>query len=142
MIDIRDYRGLLKRAREKIPEELSEGERFKVPDLDIMYEGKTTVLRNFGAIVDTIRRDREHFLKYLLRELGTPGTLDGTRVIFQTKLEPLKIRGKIMDYVETYVICSECRRPDTHLVKDERTNLIVCDACGARRPVIPRKAKT
>ena len=136
-----DYKALLARARGKIPEELSGGERFKVPEPEVMYEGKTTVLRNFGAIVDTLRRDKEHFLRYLLKGLGTPGTFDGTRVIFQTKIPSAKIRERVSNYVETYVICSECRRPDTHLVKDDRTTIIVCDACGAKRPVIARKAK-
>ncbi|MDD5503014.1 MAG: translation initiation factor IF-2 subunit beta [Candidatus Thermoplasmatota archaeon] len=136
-----DYKELLARARTKIPEQLSDGERFKVPEPDVLYEGKTTVLRNFGNIVDTIRRDKEHFLKYLLKELGTPGTLDGTRVIFQTKIPSAKISERVSNYVETYVICSECRRPDTHIVKDDRTTTIVCDACGAKRPVIARKAR-
>ncbi len=136
-----DYKALLARARGKIPEELSDGERFKVPEPEVMYEGKTTVLRNFGAIVDTLRRDKEHFLKYLLKELGTPGTFDGTRVIFQTKIPSAKISERVNNYVETYVTCSECRRPDTHIVKDARTTTIVCDACGAKRPVIARKAK-
>jgi translation initiation factor 2 subunit 2 len=73
--------------------------------------GKDHRLRNFGNIVDTLRRDREHFLKYLLKELGTPGTFDGTRVIFQTRNTFAKIAERINNYVETYVICSECRRP-------------------------------
>ena len=38
-------------------------------------------------------------------------------------------------------MCSECNRPDTHLVKQGRTTLIRCDACGAFRSVKSRKKK-
>jgi len=38
-------------------------------------------------------------------------------------------------------MCSECSRPDTHLVKKGRQLLIRCDACGAFRSVKSRKKK-
>jgi translation initiation factor 2 subunit 2 len=38
-------------------------------------------------------------------------------------------------------MCSECNRPDTHLVKQGRTTLIRCDACGAFRSIRSRKKK-
>ncbi len=38
---------------------------------------------NFGEIADVLNRDPEHLLKFLLRELGTAGKVEGTRVIFQ-----------------------------------------------------------
>jgi translation initiation factor 2 subunit 2 len=48
----------------------------------------------------------------------------------------------IRNYVEDYVICSECGRPDTRLVKDGRIPVLRCDACGGHRPVKKRKVKT
>ena len=48
----------------------------------------------------------------------------------------------IKSYVEDYVICSECGKPDTRLVKDDRVMLLRCDACGSHRPVRKRKART
>jgi len=47
----------------------------------------------------------------------------------------------LKEYIDTYVMCSECNRPDTHLVKQGRTILIRCDACGAFRSVRSRKKK-
>ena len=46
----------------------------------------------------------------------------------------------IKSYVEDYVICSECGKPDTRLVKDDRVMILRCDACGSHRPVRKRKA--
>ena len=41
----------------------------------------------------------------------------------------------IVSYVKSYVICSQCRAPDTSFIKEARTTLLKCQACGATRPV-------
>ena len=39
----------------------------------------------------------------------------------------------------TYVVCTECGRPDTKIVKEDRVMVLECEACGARRPIAVRK---
>jgi len=75
------YEQLLQRAKQALPAALTSGERFQIPAPEIVIEGKTTILRNFEDIVSAIRRDPNMVLTYLLRELGTAGTLDGRRVV-------------------------------------------------------------
>lgn len=135
-----EYDSLLKRAREKLPEVVISHERFKVPEADVFLEGKTTVLRNFEDIVTAINRDSQQVLAYLLRELGTAGTIDGRRAVFKGRVTPSQIEARINGYVETYVLCSECNRPDTKIEKDGRITILMCEACGAHRPVEVRKA--
>lgn len=130
-----DYDELLERARESLPEKVITRERFKVPDVDVLIEGKTTVLRNFDEIASAVNREPSQILVYLLRELGTAGTIDGKRVVFKGRVPPNQIENRLRGYVETFVLCSECRRPDTRLVKEGRVTLLECDACGAHRPV-------
>ncbi len=134
-----DYESLLERAREKLPEKIITHERFKIPDADVFIEGKTTVLRNFEDIVNAINRDTQQVLAYLLRELGTAGTIDGRRAVFKGRVTPPQIEDRIQGYIDTYVLCSECKRPDTRIEKDGRITILVCDACGAHRPVEVRK---
>ena len=62
-------------------------------------------------------------------------------MVFQGKIPARSIQDKLKDYIDTFVMCSECNRPDTHLVKQGRTTLIRCDACGAFRSVKSRKKK-
>jgi len=81
-------------------------------------------------------------MKFLLGELGTSGKIDGNRAIFNGKFEISLIKAIIKNYIDDYVICSECGRPDTRLVKDDRILLLRCDACGGHRPVRKRKART
>lgn len=134
-----NYKALLKKARDEMPEKVIHQERFEIPKAEVLYEGKSTVLRNFADIADTINREQEHFFAYLLRELGTAGTIDGRRGIFKGNISTRLINERIKDYVETFVLCSECGRPDTHLEREARTLVLRCDACGAFRPVTVRK---
>jgi putative translation initiation factor aIF-2 beta subunit len=98
-----DYLSLLDRAKAQLPETIEKHERFTVPEPDVFQEGKTTVLKNFGGIVDALRREPDHLLHYLLKELGTPGTVDGRRVIFKARLTPQQIKDRITTYTETFV---------------------------------------
>ncbi|MFQ6107176.1 MAG: translation initiation factor IF-2 subunit beta [Thermoplasmata archaeon] len=130
-----DYDTLLRRARDNLPERIITRERFKVPEVDVFLEGKTTVFRNLEEIASAINREPSQILVYLLRELGTAGTIDGKRVVFKGRVPASQIENRLKGFIETFVLCSECRRPDTRLVKEGRVTLLECDACGAHRPV-------
>ena len=43
-----DYFALLDRAKEKLPEVAENHDRFVIPEVDVMQEGKITVIRNFS----------------------------------------------------------------------------------------------
>ncbi|NLI73146.1 MAG: translation initiation factor IF-2 subunit beta [Euryarchaeota archaeon] len=135
-----DYLSLLGRAKEKLPETIEKHERFTIPEPDLLHEGKITTVRNFGAIIDALRREPEHLLHYLLRELGTPGQIEGQRLVLKAKISPAQFNDRITNYTETFVLCSECGRPDTHINKEGRILVLECEACGAHRPVRVRRA--
>jgi len=135
-----DYLSLLDRAKSCLPETIEGHERFSLPEIDVLQEGKITVIRNFIDITDKLRRDPLHVLQYLLRELGTPGNVEGRRTVLKAKLSANQISDRIQEYTDTFVICSECGLPDTHMLKEGRTHVLECEACGARRPVNAKKS--
>ena len=135
-----DYLSLLDRAKNCLPETIERHERFSLPELDVLQEGKITVIRNFIDITDRLRRDPQHVLQYLLRELGTPGNIDGRRSVLKAKIGTSQISERVQEYTDTFVICSECGLPDTHMLKEGRTLVLECEACGARRPVNAKKS--
>lgn len=139
---VENYEALLKKAYTGVTEPVESTERFSVPEVKAYIEGKTTVFENFAEIAGIIRRDQDHFMKFLLGELGTAGKIDGNRAIFNGKFEPSLLASLVKSYVDDYVICSECGKPDTRLVKDDRILLLRCDACGGHRPVRKRKARS
>jgi len=136
-----DYKKLLKRVLDDTSNKRVVEDRFKLPKAEIFYEGNTTVIKNFDKVSDAVNRDADLILKFLLGGVGTAGEIDGGRVVFQGKIPAKHIQDKLKEYIDTYVMCSECNRPDTHLVKQGRTILIRCDACGAFRSVRSRKKK-
>lgn len=81
-----DYLTLLSRAKAVCPETIENHDRFEIPELDILQEGKITVFRNFIDITDKLRRDPQHILQFLLKELGTPGNIEGRRAVFKAKI--------------------------------------------------------
>ena len=70
-----DYQSLLKRVHTATAKERIDDDRFKVPKVDVFYEGNTTVLKNFDKIIDVLNRDANHFLKFLLSSVGTAGEI-------------------------------------------------------------------
>jgi translation initiation factor 2 subunit 2 len=133
------YQALLERAHAKLPPVRTGAERFQVPDPDVMTDGKNTVIRNFQEITNVLRREPDHLIQFLAKELGCPGVLDLPRGVLKSRLTKDQIGQRIREYTAKYVICSECKRPDTHLKKEGRLTLLICEACGAQRPVTVRR---
>lgn len=136
---VNDYAEMLKRARERLPPVQVGSDRFQVPEPDVMTDGKNTVIRNFQEIAGVLRREPAHVIGHLARELGCPGVLDLPRGVLKSRIAKDAIQQRIREYTDKYVICSECKRPDTHLQKEGRLTLLICEACGAQRPVTVRR---
>ena len=130
-----DYEELLKKAMEKIPKRVEAEERFEVPKVESMIQGNQTIIKNFGEILEKLRREPKHLMKFLTKELAAPGSTDGTRAIFQGKFSQRIIQGKLENYVKEYVLCKVCGKPDTKLIKEDRIEMMKCEACGARSAV-------
>ena len=130
-----EYDALLDRARDRIPTDISERNRWTMPTPEVLVEGNQTIIRNFSSIVDAMDRDANHVYQYLINELGTSGTREQVRVMLKGRVPPKRIKEKIVAYVKTYILCEQCKAPDTRFIKEERTTLLKCQACGATRPV-------
>lgn len=130
-----EYEQLLNKAIEELPETIAGAERFNIEKVKGHIEGNKTVIINLKKIAKDMGRDENHLVKYLLRELATPGKIIGERVIFGTKVAASAINKKIKKYVSEFVYCSECGKPDTKLVEEKEINYLRCLACGAKKPV-------
>jgi len=130
-----NYEQLLNEAYKKIKPVETKIERFEVPKIEGHFQGRTTILTNLQQIASYLRRDINHVLKYLLRELATSGKIEGNRVILQTKIPSGKINDKIKSYIEEFVFCKECGKPDTELKKQGVFTFVHCLACGAKHSV-------
>ena len=129
------YEKLLDKAKSNLPEIKQSTERFEMPKAAGHIQGNKTIISNFTAIAKAFNRDQNHLLKYLLKELATPGNVDGPRLILGRKISASLINNKIEEYAQEFVLCHICRKPDTILKKEERVTVMKCSACGAKNPV-------
>lgn len=130
-----NYEELLDRALEQIPRAIFESARFQIPEAEVATVGNRTIIRNFKNIATVLNREPAHLIKYLLRELGAAGDVQGVQAIFQGKFSKSIVDERIRRYAEEFVLCRECGKPDTKLERRERIYILRCEACGARTSV-------
>lgn len=131
---MQNYEKLLDEAYKDI-KPIKHTERFEIPKIQGHLEGTKTILTNLQQISTYLRRDINHLLKFLLKELATSGAIKQSRVILQRKISSAKINEKIESYVKEFVVCKECKKPDTELIKDKGFTFVHCLACGAKHSV-------
>lgn len=129
------YEQLLNQAHEKIKPISHSRERFEIPKIEGHIEGTKTVLTNLPQIASYLRRPVDHILKFLLKELATPGTFKNSIVVLQRKISSQKINEKIEEYIKEFVTCKQCSKPDTEIIKDKGFTFMHCLACGAKHSV-------
>ncbi len=97
---------------------------------------KKTLFANFMDICKAMHRNSEHFLSFLLAELGTEGSLDGNqRLLLKGRFQVKSVENIMKRYVTEYVLCHTCKSLESTLVKENRLVFVQCDTCGARRCV-------
>lgn len=130
-----NYDELLKRARAEVPEVTMKKERLEMPRLFVSMVGMRTTISNFKEVADTLDRDPQHILKFLTREMATAATYHDGRAIFQGKFPRDTFERLLQRYMDAFVICPVCKRPDTKILKEKRLSFVVCNACGAKSSV-------
>ena len=100
-----DYEKLLKKAKKELPKVEEASERFKIPKVKGHIQGSKTIVNNFVQIANTLRREPAHFLKYVLKELATPGVINKNSLIMGSRVPASRINEKIEQYANLYVFC-------------------------------------
>ncbi len=130
-----DYEKLLDKARAALPEKTQAGERFETPAIESFLQGSKTIVRNFDAITQKVRRPPEMLVKYFSKELAIPAQLDGGKLVLNGEFYERNLKDKLQAFVDAAVICKECKRPDTKIIEKDGIKTLICEACGARAPV-------
>jgi translation initiation factor 2 subunit 2 len=111
---------------------------YKIPPPQCLREGnKKTIFANIAEICKRMKRTDEHVTQFLFAELGTSGSVDGSRrLVIKGRFQQKQIESVLRHYIVEYVTCKTCRSPDTELNKAENRLLFVtCNTCGSRRSV-------
>ena len=130
----KQYQELLDKLYKEV-KQVKTAERFEIPEVKGHVMGNKTIATNFLQICSTLRRKPEHLAKFMSRELATQVSIESERLILNRKLSSKMINEKIKAYVNEFVICPECKKPDTELIKEGKFMFLHCLACGAKHSV-------
>jgi len=130
-----NYDELLERAYKNVKVVQTNGERFNIPNVSGEVSGNNTIITNIKSIAEYIRRPLEHLAKFLIKELATPGEIENDRLILKTRLSSSRVNEKVETYVNLFVLCPECKKPDTEIVSEKGIKFKHCLACGAKTPI-------
>ena len=129
-----DYESLLKRIEKNISNVKTDN-RFELPHVEVTWEGKKTVLRNFSDFPKALRRDTNIVLQYLSKEFAVPAERVGEKAIFTGRRDPDDFTRLFKIYLKDYVECPTCNSPDTKVEKASRISFLICEACGAKSTI-------
>jgi translation initiation factor 2 subunit 2 len=113
----------------------STGERFEIPKVQGKVQGRTTIITNIMQISSYIRRPADNLAKFLQKELAVQTVLEKDFLTIKTQLNSAKVNEKIAMYVKEFVLCTECKKPDTEIISEKGIKFKHCLACGAKSPI-------
>lgn len=129
------YEQMLDAAYKKIKVVQTSSDRFEIPKVKGQVSGKNTFITNINEIASYIRRPVENLAKFLQKELAVSGVLEKDRLMLKTMLNSAKVNEKIELYVKEFVLCTECKKPDTEVITEKGVKFKHCLACGAKSPI-------
>ncbi len=130
------YEQMLDRLYEQIPKRSLEKERFEFPQMESFTQGPKTYVKNFSQLLKIIRReDPKDILKFLTKESAAPAKQEADRLVMIGKFTEKQINGWITRFIEEFVLCNECGKPDTHYIEHNGVRQLKCEACGAISPI-------
>lgn len=121
----------------------SSTKNYKIPPPQCLRENnKKTIFANLNEICRRMKRPDEHVIQFLFVELGTNGSVDGSkRLVIKGRFQQKQIENVLRKYIVEYVTCKTCWSLDTELNKGEnRLYFVTCNSCGSRRSVTAIKS--
>jgi len=132
---MKSYEELLEEAYSKIKVVTTLSGRFETPKVQGQVQGKNTIITNIGEIASYLRRPADQIAKFLQKELAVASLLEKDRLVLKTKLNSAKVNDKITLYTKEFVLCTECKKPDTEIISEKGIKFKHCLACGAKSPI-------
>jgi translation initiation factor 2 subunit 2 len=130
-----NYEELLSKAYNSIPKKALSQERFEIPKVESFLQGSKTIVKGYTTLLDTMRRDKKHFLKWLMKETAMPISEGNNQLTITGKVPAYQLNKLIEVYFKQFVLCPECKKPDTKVITEGGTKLLKCEACGAVKSV-------
>lgn len=94
------------------PDLLSSGSKsYKIPPPQCLREGnRRTIFANIADICKRMKRSDDHVMQFLFAELGTSGSVDGSRrLVIKGRFQQKQIENVLRRYIGMFCLTSICR---------------------------------
>eukprot|EP01006_Ploeotia_vitrea_P059523 TRINITY_DN7277_c0_g1_i1.p1 TRINITY_DN7277_c0_g1~~TRINITY_DN7277_c0_g1_i1.p1 ORF type:complete len:197 (-),score=25.30 TRINITY_DN7277_c0_g1_i1:94-684(-) len=126
--------------QEMHPDTMDARKKTLVPPPQLIRMGKKSNFVNFPEFPKALNRPPDHFMSFILSELGVTGNLDGERhMLLNGRFQAKHMETQVRRYISEYVQCLLCKGINTTMTKDPHTRLhqLVCMKCSATRNLSP-----
>jgi translation initiation factor 2 subunit 2 len=131
-----DYTKLLDRLYMSLPSRAKENTRFELPKAQSMIQGKQTIWKNFVKVSKDLNRDTDLLYKFVMKEISTSSTIiNNQSLVLNGTFDNHKINIILDKFINAYVLCSACKKPDTEISTKNNIKVLRCTACGAVTPL-------
>jgi translation initiation factor 2 subunit 2 len=131
-----DYNKLLDRLYMSLPSKAKEHTRFELPKAQSIIQGKQTIWKNFVKVSKDLNRDTDVLYKFVMKEISTSSTIvNNSALVLNGTFDYNKINQTLDKFINIYVLCSACKKPDTEIVTKNGIKVLRCTACGAVSPL-------
>ncbi|OQO10992.1 hypothetical protein B0A48_05247 [Cryoendolithus antarcticus] len=112
--------------------------RYKMERIQSKVEGKgngiKTVIVNLSNVAHQLARPPNYVIKYFGFELGAQTNIDpkDDRWIINGAHEASKLQDHLDGFIAKFVLCKDCKNPETVIVAKDGDIILDCKACGQR----------
>jgi translation initiation factor 5 len=110
--------------------------RYKMPRLIVQEKKGSTLLGNVEDVATSLNRNPSEIIKFFGYELGTRTTIcpELHRYCIQGSHLSNDLQRLLDEYIEFYVLCHQCRYPETHYIIHHHELFQECESCGYLTP--------
>ena len=115
--------------------------RYKMERIQSKIEGKgngiKTVIANLPSVAQSLARPPSYVIKYFGFELGAQTNTNpkDDRWIINGAHQSDKLQESLDGFINKFVLCKDCKNPETEFVIKDGRILLDCKACGQRTTV-------
>ena len=105
--------------------------RYTMTKLNVTKQKNKIIIDNLEEVCKDIDRDPNLLVNYFKKKFNTSFTYkDGTIATTRTNLTYQDFETVLREFIEFYVLCEQCKLPETEFQKNKEEILLLCKCCS------------
>ncbi len=106
------------------------GYRYKRPSISLTSSKEFMCLTNIESIADALGRPVELLIRYVGVKIGTSISNKKGKYMIKCNTSPSEFEKLIDEFTQHFVLCKDCKNPETEIEHDKSSVYLRCKACG------------